>query len=82
MITIEKCSNGYVLYRNEMEDDQIKEIDSVVFEEQGDDKRHIQSLLYEILEAIGEIGNGGKEQIRITRINANGSEVSNIPDSI
>lgn len=49
MITIEKCSNGYVLYRNEMEDDEIREIDSVVFEEQGDDKRHIQSLLYSIL---------------------------------
>lgn len=81
MITIEKYSNGYVLYRNEMEDDEIREIDSVVFEEQGDDKRHIQSLLYAILEALGEMG-GGSEMIRITRINANGSEVSNIPDSI
>ena len=58
MITIEKCSNGYVLYRNEMEDDEIREIDSVVFEEQGDDKRHIQSLLYSILEALGEMGGG------------------------
>lgn len=81
MITIEKCSNGYVLYRNEMEDDEVREIDSVVFEEQGNDKRHIVSMLYEILEALGE-SISGEEMIRIIRVNSNGNEISSIPDSI
>ena len=82
MITIEKCSNGFVVYENKIKNDSVvDDMDSTVFEEQGDDMRHIQAMLYKIMDAL-DIGISSSETLRIVRINSKGAEISNIPDSI
>lgn len=66
--------NGYILTVKSA-DPTIPD-DNEVFEEQGEDKKHIVHMLYRLLEAVGELGfKHDEERVRIIRVNQEGEEI-------
>lgn len=66
--------NGYILTVKSA--DSTMPDDTEVFEEQGEDKKHIVHLLYSLLESLGEVGSKhDAERVRVIRVNQKGKEI-------
>lgn len=70
-VEIESVSNGFILKSGMTAVEE-----QYVYSDNGHDKKYIVEMLYQVLEAFGEVGSKhDPERVRIIRVNQDGKEI-------